>query len=341
VDFGSWEMPLFYRGTVAEHMVVRNRVGIFDVSHMGRIDISGKSAMQFVDYLCTNSLMNRSDHSVTYAVMCNDSGGTIDDTLVYQISTQQYFIVANAANRKKDLEHLIEHSAAFDCKVHPRFSDIGIIAVQGPQASDVVEEVFQKPFLLRPIQFTSIVFQGEEVLVSRTGYTGSLGYELFMPLPILGRVWDALLASRCAPDILPCGLGARDTLRLEAGYALYGHELNSDIAPTESISAWTVNWKKDDFIGKEALLHLENSFNKRTQYGLKLIEPGIAREGCTIWKGQRRIGVVTSGTHSPFLDCSIAIIMVTGKLAYGEMIEVEIRKRRVKAEVVKLPFTKG
>lgn len=340
VAFGDWEMPLYYKGTVAEHLAVRNRVGLFDVSHMGRIDIEGENASLFMEYLCTKHITEQPNSSSSYAVMCHPSGGAVDDTIVYRIASNHYFIVANANNREKDLQHIMRYSHHFGCKVTSRFADIGIIALQGPQSPDVVEEVLKVTIALRAMQFAFVPFDNSEILISRTGYTGSVGYEFFAPLDVLGQLWDALLQTRRAPDILPCGLAARDTLRLEAGYALYGHELSDDIAPTESVSAWTVNWKKGDFVGKEALLHLENSFNKRAQYGIRLLDPGIAREGSQVWKGQRRIGVVTSGTHSPSLNCSIAIIMVTGTLAFGETVEVEIRGRKAKARVVKLPFVK-
>ncbi len=340
VSFGDWEMPLYYKGTVAEHLAVRNRVGLFDVSHMGRIDVEGENVSLLMEYLFTNHITEHPNNTITYSVMCNASGGAVDDVLVYRISANHYFIVANANNRDKDLQHITHYNQHFGCKITPRFADIGIIALQGPQSLNVVQELFKTPISLRPRQFMPAPFDDNEILISRTGYTGALGFEFFVPLTVLGSLWDALLQTQCTPDILPCGLAARDTLRLEAGYALYGHELTDEIAPTESVSAWTVKWKKGDFLGKEALVNRENSFNKRKQYGIRLLDPGIAREGCQIWKGQRRIGVVTSGTHSPSLNCSIAIIMVTGTLAFGETVEVEIRGRKSKAQVVKIPFVK-
>lgn len=338
VPFSGWDMPLYYQGTVAEHMAVRNRAGLFDVSHMGRIDIEGEEATAMVEFLCTNRLVERSDRTTTYAVMCHPSGGAIDDTLVYRISATHYFIVANAANRDKDLQHLINQSRFFGCIVTPMFDEIGILALQGPQAVDIIEEVFQQQISLHAMQFTSLLFKQAHILIAHTGYTGSSGYEFFVSLDHIGDFWDTLLQAKCAPDLLPCGLAARDTLRLEAGYALYGHELSDDIAPTESVSAWAVNWKKRDFIGKDALVNLENSPNKRSQHGIRLLEAGVARAECPVWKGHRQLGVVTSGTFSPCLNCGIALVMVTETLAIGEVIEVEIRGRKIKAEVVKVPF---
>ena len=231
ISFGGWELPLHYSGAVVEHMAVRNCVGLFDISHMGRIDIRGPSAGQFIDYFCTNRLLDIPEGSAIYAVMCHVSGGSVDDILAYCVSAENYFIVANGANREKDLRHLIDNNHLFQCTIADRFSDIGILALQGPQSLVVAEEVFQTPIVLRPMHFTTVRFQNTDLIVSRSGYTGSIGFELFAPLTLLGSLWDALLGSKCVPDILPCGLAARDLLRLEAGYALYGHELSDQIAP--------------------------------------------------------------------------------------------------------------
>ncbi len=341
VDFAGWEMPLSYEGVIHEHFAVRKYVGLFDVSHMGRIFVTGPEAEAFLDFACTNTIAGQSDYQAIYTVMASPQGGSVDDIIVYRQKATEAFVVVNASNRLKDLEHLTKLARSYRVHITPRYDQDGIIAVQGPMADALVHEIFPGSWLLSAMCFTILPFQGIPVTVSRTGYTGSGGYEIMAPNALLPSLWQQLLSIGRGFGVQPAGLGARDTLRLEAGYALYGHELTDDIAPTESISSWTVKWKKGDFLGQEALLLLQNSPDRRSQHGIALLDDGIPRAGCRVYKSGREIGIVTSGSHSPCLQKGIAIVMVSHNLAIGERVEIEVRNRRLKGEVLKLPFYKA
>ncbi len=341
VDFAGWEMPLSYKSVVAEHWAVRKSVGIFDVSHMGRILIKGTEAERFLDFLSTNYIAAQSDGMAIYTVLATQQGGSVDDAIVYRNSSTDFFIVVNAANRQKDLDHIMKAARSYRVEVVSRYTEDGIIAVQGPLAEEIVRRLFSGNWHMPPMRLLPMTFEGVDLTLSRTGYTGSGGFEIIAPNTILGSLWEGLLKEGAKEGIQPAGLGARDTLRLEAGYALYGHELSDDISPTESVSAWTVKWKKRDFLGQEAMLLLQNNPKKRSQHGVALLDQGIPRAGCTVFKGGKEIGVVTSGSHSPCLDRGIAIVMVSRDLAIGETVEIEVRGRRLKGEVMKLPFYKA
>lgn len=337
VEFAGWDMPVYYRGIIHEHRVVRQKVGIFDVSHMGRIHVKGPDTERFLDYLSTNTIAKKKDFTATYTVWCLESGGSLDDLIVYRISQTEFFVVVNASNRKKDLEHLHRLSNRYEVIIKERYQD-GIIAIQGPQAKSLVGQVFDVVDELKPMCFLPVAYHGEEIFLSGTGYTGAGGVEIYASMPAIVDLWDRMLAVGEKYGIEPIGLGARDTLRLEMGYALYGHELNEDIAPTESVSAWTVKWNKENFLGMSALKELQHSPKKRAEYGIVLQGKGIAREGYKVYKEGRQIGKVTSGTMSPSLHKAIAIILVEGKLQEGDNLEVQIRHRSCPAKVVQLPF---
>lgn len=334
VEFAGWKMPVQYTGVIHEHNVVREKVGIFDVSHMGRILIKGPGAEKLMDYLSTNRISGKKEFTATYTVWCDHSGGCIDDLIVYREGPESFFIVVNAGNREKDLNHLREVAKDFDAAIEERYQD-GILAVQGPNAKPLMSRLFPEAEGLKPMHFVLIE---DQVVLSGTGYTGSGGYELYGPMDAIAPLWDRLLEEGQAFGIQPVGLGARDTLRLEMGFPLYGHELSADIAPNESVASWAVKWDKEDFLGRQALESLEASGSKRTQAGVILKEKGIAREGCGVFRGEKKIGTVTSGTMSPSLKQAIAIILVEGKIVSGETIDIEIRGKRVKAEIVPLPF---
>lgn len=335
IDFSGWLMPVSYKGIIAEHLAVRQKAGIFDVSHMGRISIQGPEAEQFLDFLSTNAIAQKKDNTATYTVFCNEEGGCIDDVIVYRFSAQNYFIVANASNREKDLAHLKKYASSFKVEIQPLFHEEGILAVQGPAVAPILTPLFPEAADLKPMHFSNVQYKGHALILSRTGYTGAGGFELYAKNPLILQLWKELIEK----GIEPCGLGARDTLRLEMGYALYGHEINEDIAPTESVSAWTVKWDRD-FLGKKALEKLENSLTKRAEYGILLQGNGIAREGYPVFKNDVPIGKITSGTHSPTLNKAIAIALVKGKLQIGESVDVQIRQNLCQATVVPLPFYK-
>lgn len=339
VNFCGWEMPIQYKGILEEHHAVRNKAGVFDVSHMGRIGICGPQAEEFVDFLCTNKISGKKDFSATYTTWCNQEGFCIDDVIVYRQNKEHLFAIVNACNREKDLNHVIQQARLYDVDIEDHFSD-GIIALQGPEARNILKGLFPEVENLKPMQFIKLTLQGKTLFVSCTGYTGADGFEIYTPKELTLPVWDQIMQVGGPFGLMPVGLGARDTLRLEMGFALYGHELSEAISPLESVSNWTVKLDKPKFLGKEALQKMAENPEKRVQKGFALLEKGIAREGYTISKGSENIGVVTSGTFSPTLQEAIGIGMFSGELNEGEEIEIQIRQNKVKAKIVKLPFLK-
>lgn len=326
VDFNGWEMPIQYKGIIAEHHTVRNAVGMFDVSHMGRIVIEGEDAEAFLDFLSTNKIAGKPDFSATYTVWCNSQGGTVDDVIVYKKDNRHFFVIVNAGNRQKDLEHLLIQRKQYRVTIQDKFKEEGILAIQGPFALETFAKLVPEVKDLKPMHF---MIHGEMIL-SGTGYTGSGGLEVYAPHQKIVELWDQLIAL----GVEPIGLGARDTLRLEMGYALYGHELSDTISAKESVSAWTV--KNKHFLGKEAA---ENK-NLRHAYGIILADKGIAREGYLVFKDGKEIGKVTSGTLSPTLNKAIALVLVEGNYALGDSVDIQIRQNHVKAHIVELPFLK-
>lgn len=336
--FAGWDMPISYKGILAEHQAVRQAAGLFDVSHMGRIDVQGPDAERFLDYLSTNQIIDKANGSVTYTVLCREDGSSVDDVLIYRLGSQDFFVIVNASNRQKDLDHLRQHAHAFNVHLQDRFNNQSILALQGPASSLILESMIAEVNQLHPMQVMSFEDEGQEVIISKTGYTGSPGFEIYVTNDLAGKWWDWLLKAGKLPGLEPAGLGARDTLRLEMGFALYGHELSDHIAPNESVSAWTVKWQKSDFLGKNALKKLEQSGKKRYAYGIKLLDKGIAREGYPVFLGEEAIGVVTSGSFSPSLNQAIALILVNHPLTIGDEVSVQIRQQQCHAQVEKLPF---
>jgi aminomethyltransferase len=338
VNFFGWQMPLQYKGVIKEHQAVRSSVGIFDVSHMGRIYIEGLGAEALLDYLSTNNIVGKKNCTATYTLWCSESGTVIDDLIIYKESKIKYFVVVNAANREKDLVHLLHYSSGKDVIINERYNDDGILAVQGPKALALIAEIFPNTRGLKHMHFISILDRGQEIIVSRTGYTGENGVEIYAPNNQLVVLWNLILEKGRPFGIEAIGLGARDTLRLEMGYALYGHELSDEILPIESVSAWTIKWEKRDFLGKKALESTLQSNKFRHEYGIVLEDKGIAREGYPILQNEKQIGVVTSGTLSPTLQQSIAIVLVEKKLQEGDSVKVKIRDNLCTGRVVSLPF---
>lgn len=338
VDFCGWEMPIQYKGIIPEHRSVRERVGIFDVSHMGRVLVEGDDAERFLDYLSTNKISGKPPFSATYTVWCHSSGGSVDDVIVYKIDAKRFFVIVNAANRQKDLDHMLKEGRAFKVNIHDRFKEDGILSIQGPKARTLTEQFFPDSRDLKHMQFELANYNGKPCVVSATGYTGESGVEIYAGNDVIVELWDRYLKDGQPFGIEPIGLGARDTLRLEMGYALYGHELSDSIAPTESVSAWTVKMGKDGFVGKDALDLLDKGKLKRSSHGIALIDKGIAREGYEVYSKGELIGKVTSGTHSPTLNKAIAIVLVKGALEDGEEVDVKIRDNLCRASIVQLPF---
>lgn len=333
VNFAGWEMPIQYKGIIPEHHAVRKAAGLFDVSHMGRIKVKGTEAERFLDFLSTNLIAGKPEGSATYTAWCHENGGTVDDVIVYKKNTQDYFIIVNAGNREKDLNHLKKHAVNFKVAITHEFDEGGILALQGPNAIPIIAQLFPETVQLKPMHFMTDTFEDREIILATTGYTGAGGLEIYANNPTIVRLWTILLEIGKPYGLEPIGLGARDTLRLEMGYALYGHELSDTISPNESVSRWTIKSNKHHFLGEDALAK-----STRNQYGLVLQDPGIAREGYQVFRDNKPIGVITSGTFSPTLQKAIAILMSDIPLNIGDLVAIQIRQKQCFAKVVELPF---
>ena len=332
VSFAGWEMPLQYKGILHEHAAVRESAGLFDVSHMGIIEVMGREAAAFLDFLATNRIADKKPGTATYTVLCAEDGGAIDDTLIYRKSQNDFFLIANAANREADLQHLRKVASQYAVQITERFHDWGILALQGPSSLELMATLFPEVRQLKPMHFIQ-----DPLILSRTGYTGETGFEIYAPNETIAKLWPKLLS---LGNVEPCGLGARDLLRLEMGYALYGHELSRTISPLESVAAWTVKFDKL-FLGREALEMKKNSRKLRFASAIVLEGQAIAREGFAVQKNGQQIGHVTSGSFSPILEKPIALVLLNQKMPYGEAVEVLIRGKTCPAKVVKLPFVEG
>lgn len=338
VEFCGWEMPVYYDGIISEHHTVRQHVGLFDISHMGRIQIEGEEAESFLNYASTNIITGKSDRSATYTLLGNNAGGTIDDVMIFKVDKRHFFLVANACNRKKVFNYLSQIAQPFGVTVKASYLSEGILALQGPDSYQLMKRVFPSSALINPMQFEILKQDNKQVILSHTGYTGSGGFEIFVEQDQIVSLWERFLNEGKEWGIRPIGLGARDTLRLEKGYALYGHEMTEDIAPTESVAAWTVKWQKENFVGKAALEALENSGSKRHAYGIIMIDPGIPRSEYEVYFAGKVVGIVTSGTMSPTLNQGIGMILVEVSLQLDDVVDVQIRDSRRRAKIVKLPF---
>jgi aminomethyltransferase len=330
-------LPVEYAGIIKEHMAVRTACGLFDVSHMGEISYKGKDALANIQKIVTNDCAGMKIGQVRYSPMCNERGGVVDDLLVYRKGEDAYLLVVNAANREKDVNWMRTHLFG-DCALEDLSGGIAQLALQGPRALKVFEKLSARENIpgraYRFIDGADVA--GISCLVSRTGYTGEDGLELYCAAEDAAKLWDALLAAGADEGLIPCGLGARDTLRLEAGMPLYGHEMSEEITPLEAGLSMFVKPDKGDFIGKAALI---GRAPERMRAGLRILGRGIARENCPIYADGRMIGATTSGTHLPYLGHAAAMALVeTGAVRAGARVEVEIRGRRVEAEVVPLPF---
>jgi len=341
VPFAGYELPVQYEksGVITEHMVVREKVGMFDVSHMGEVILSGPDALANLQNLMTNDYSDLADGFVRYSPMCYENGGVVDDLLVYKLEDNLYYIVVNASNRHKDVEWM-QKNLKGDVQLKDISDDVAQIALQGPLAEAVLKKLAAEGDI--PQKNYTFVRKapvgGIDCLISRTGYTGEDGFELYTANADAPALWNKLLEAGEEFGLIPCGLGARDTLRMEAAMPLYGHEMDATISPWETGLGWAVKMAKEDFIGKAAI---EATGRPRARVGLKITGRGIAREHCDVYVGDQKIGHSTSGTHCPYLGLPVAMALVDS--AYkevGTQMEVEVRGRRISAEVVKLPFYK-
>jgi len=336
VPFGGWDMPVQYTGVLAEHAAVRERAGLFDVSHMGEFLVTGKGAAAFLNQLTVNDVTKMVDGRCQYNVMCDDTGGAVDDIIVMRESAERYLVVVNASNIDKDFGWLAKHKPE-DVSLTNESDAWALLAVQGPQSSKLIAQVMGQDFNdLRYYHFKKMTWQGFDVILSRTGYTGEDGFEIFVPARAAAKAWQMFLTAGATP----AGLAARDTLRLEAAYPLYGHELTSKISPLEAGLGWVVKIDKGDFIGRKVLAKQKQEGLKRRLVGFNMTEAGIAREGAPVFsEAGIAIGFVTSGTHSPTLKLAIGLAL----LEYGVSgnILIEIRGQKKKAKIVPTPFYKG
>lgn len=346
-EFGGWEMPVSYSGTSAEHAAVREAVGLFDVSHLGKALVAGPGAAELINATLTNDLAKIGPGKAQYTLCCNDRGGVIDDLIAYLISDDEVFLVPNAANTAAVVAAL-SAAAPAGVEVTDQHRDYAIFAVQGPRAAEVLEAL-GLPADMEYMAFAdaqlSIDGTDRPVRICRSGYTGERGYEIVPRWDDAAAVWDALAAEVAARDGLPCGLGARDTLRTEMGYALHGHELSEDITPVQARSSWAVGWNKPEFFGRAALIAEKEAGPERRLTGLKATGRGILRAGCTVHlaPGSPVIGECTSGTFSPTLKAGIglAFIDTLAGLKAGDEVTVDVRGRGVPCIVVNPPFVES
>ncbi len=339
VEFAGWEMPVQYQGVIEEHRAVRSRAGLFDVSHMGEIEVRGDGALEFCQRMTANDVSRMKLFQAQYNLLLNERGGVIDDVIFYRLAENIFFVCVNASNSDKDFAWLSERSGN-TVEVEDVSGKYAQLALQGPRA----EKILQALTGISLAELKSFYFAFGDVasmrcLVARTGYTGEEGFELYCHSGEATPLWAALLHAGAPQGLVPVGLGARDTLRLEKAYPLYGHELDDTTTPLEAGLEWVTKFSKPDFLGREILLKQKEQGVQRKLVGLEMLEPGIARGGYRLFKNDIHIGRVTSGTKSPSLDKSIALGYVgVEHAATGNVVEVEIRTRKTPAKVVSLPF---
>ena len=338
VDFAGWDMPVQYAGLEKEHHAVRAQAGLFDVSHMGEIEFRGPGALEEANRLITNDLSAAADGQAIYAGLLNERGGFVDDVVAYRFNPEHIFICVNASNREKDFAWMSSHAK----KVKPvdRSEAYAQLAIQGPKAFGIVQRLSSKPLDgVGTYRFTTGAVAGLECIIARTGYTGEDGFELYCAPTDAERLWFALLEGGKGDGLVPCGLGARDSLRTEMKYALYGNDIDDEHTPLEASLGWIVKLDKPDFIGKAALVAQKAAGVPRRLVGFELTEAGIPRAHYPIIKDGQKVGEVTSGTLGPSIRRAVGIGYVPPALAAeGATFEVEIRGRRVGAKVVKTPF---
>ena len=344
VDFAGYRMPVTFEGIVAEHERVRTKVGLFDVSHMGEIEIEGPGAAEFVDSLVTNRVQSLEEGQICYTVACNGRGGVLDDLLVYKFGSDRVLLVVNAVNTDKIHDH-VRAATPSGLNVSNRTSDVGQIAVQGPLAKDLMRAIdycvpaIERIEEMKYYHFTSFDRSDDEVIVSRTGYTGEFGFEIYLPAGDALGLWNELLEKGERFGVAPIGLGARDTLRFESSFCLYGHELDEETTPLEAGLSWLVKLKKGDFVGREALVSQKEAGPGRKLVGLELEGRGIGRQGYSVLLDGERIGLITSGTFAPTLKKSLAMALVSRSIPKEtDGITIDVRGKSIPASLVDLPF---
>ena len=338
-DFGGWMMPIEYpgAGVLAEHAAVRERVGLFDVSHLGKASVVGQGALDFLNQCLTNDLNKIENGSAQYTLLCTPDGGVVDDLIAYRNSADDFFLVPNASNTT-DVVKVLQEKAPAGIEVKNLHNEFAVLAIQGPLAPQVLVQLG----IMTDIDymaFTHVSISGADVIVCRTGYTGELGYELLPKVEDASRVWDAITDVIAPMSGLVCGLGARDTLRTEMGYPLHGHELSLQISPVEASASWAVGWKKESFIGSEILKGQKEGGASRKSFAIKSLDRGIPRAGMSVKNSNGEIvGEITSGTFSPSLKIGIGLALLNSDVQIGQTLVIDVRGRDSQCEVVKLPF---
>ena len=344
IDFCGYLMPVQYSGIIAEHQAVRTSAGLFDVSHMGNFYLKGSRSLDFLQFMTTNDATAIENGQAQYTLMLYPDGGVVDDLIIYRVNHETWFIVVNAGNMEKDFDWLEKHMQKFEgVSIEDHTDRLSLIALQGPKSMDILQRVFPSSVCenLSPFRFRKTGFQGSDVIVACTGYTGEKGVEISVPNESAVNLWESIMKEGGEFGIQPVGLGARDTLRLEMGYPLYGHEITRDTNPIEVRLKWVTKFGKGDFIGRDACIEADRN-PERTLVGFVMEERAIPRQGYTLYNSnEKQVGKVCSGTMSPTLQNPIGIAHVLrGGMEPGTPVFMEVRNRRFRGKVVKLPFVK-
>ena len=340
VEFAGYNMPVQYEGVKAEHHTVRNEVGVFDVSHMGEVFVTGEKALDFLQYITTNDVSKLTPGKIQYTCLPNTDGGIVDDFLLYMLAENSYLLVVNASNMEKDLAWINKHNT-FGCTINNQSDNYSLLAVQGPKSIELLQEL--TVVNLSEIKYYNFkignIAGAEDVILSRTGYTGEIGFELYIKNESVKQVWEAIFTTSI--ELKPIGLAARDTLRLEKGFCLYGNDINDTTSPIEAGLGWITKFTKE-FINHKQLKDQKEGSATRKLVGLEVVDKGIARNGYPIVdENGSEIGIVTSGTMSPTLNKAIAMAYIPKELSkVGSTVYIQVRKKQIKAEVVALPFLK-
>ncbi|GIU82003.1 MAG: glycine cleavage system aminomethyltransferase GcvT [Acidobacteria bacterium] len=346
VDFAGWEMPIQYQaGVIEEHIRTRTFAGLFDVSHMGEIWVTGEDAIPFVNFLTTNDVSRLSNGQAQYSILTNENGGAVDDLLVYRFNEKKLLLVVNAATTEKDWDWINSHKASFSVTLENASASFAQIAIQGPKAQEILQKLTEN--VLSEIGYYHFIegkVDGFDCIISRTGYTGEDGFEIYIEPERAEQIWKKLLDAGnygMKEGILPCGLAARNTLRLEAAMSLYGHELSDTITPLEANLSWICKLEKGEFIGREALLKQKQEGVKRKLVGFEMVDKGIARDGFDVYIEGEKKGYVTSASPAPFLKKNIGLAFVPAEFAkVGQDIKIDVRGKLLGAVIVKTPFYK-
>lgn len=339
VAFGGWTMPVSYEGVLAEHKTVREQVGLFDVSHMGEVRVKGADAERFLQGITINDLKKLSDGAGQYSALLNEDGGMIDDLIVYRLASTEFFICVNASNSDKDFEWIYEKSKGFNVVVTNESTFWSQIAVQGPNSLKALDSLVPDLSSLSYTSIRAISLFGKNALIARTGYTGEWGYEVYLPNEVASKTWNALLQTAPKTGAKPIGLGARDTLRLEACYLLYGNDMNDEVNPLEAGIAWATKLDKGDFIGRSALIAKKEAGLQRKIIAFKMLEDAIPRHGMPVVSSSGAVlGEVTSGSVLPTVGGAGGMALVSSSLKEGDEIWVDVRGKVKRAQIVKRPL---